>query len=148
MLRVRTETKSAIRLLLVSCIGALFLSAGGCGSKTDYTLTVLSAGPGTGTVSSSPSGISCPSTCIASFSSGTSVTLGATPGSESVFGGWSQGGCAGTSACVVALNSNTSVTATFTLSTGLLDVEISPSGSGTVTSTDGQINCPGTCSAT
>src|ERR1035441_6612514 len=49
------------------------------GSATGpFTLTVTEAGTGSGTVSSSPSGISCPSTCSASFSSGTVVTLTAT----------------------------------------------------------------------
>ncbi len=79
-----------------------------------YTLTVSEQGTGTGTVTSSPTGISCPGTCSASFNSGTAVTLTETPGGSSTFGGWSGGGCAGTSnTCNITLTSDASVTATF-----------------------------------
>lgn len=49
---------------------------------------------GTGTVTSSPSGIDCPGTCSASFGDGTSVTLSATPASGYNFSGFS-GACSG-----------------------------------------------------
>ncbi|HIH09297.1 MAG TPA: hypothetical protein HA254_01365, partial [Candidatus Diapherotrites archaeon] len=82
---------------------------------TSYTLTVSHSGSGSGTITSSPSGISCPSgTCSGSFSSGTSITLTATPASGSAFGGWSGGGCSGTGTCPVSLGSATTVTANFT----------------------------------
>ena len=76
------------------------------------TLTVnFSPGPGSGTVTSSPSGLSCATTCSAQFTSGT-VTLTATP-NGSTFGGWS--GCDSTSgqACTVNLTSDRTVTVTF-----------------------------------
>ena len=76
------------------------------------TLTVSKSGIGTGTVTSSPSGISCGSTCAASFSQNASVTLTATPSGSSVFSGWS-GACTGTGSCVVAMASDAAVTATF-----------------------------------
>jgi hypothetical protein len=69
----------------------------------------------TGTVTVSPSGFSCASTnvtCTTSFPSGTTVTLTATPAGSSSFGGWS-GGCTGSGACIIVLQSNTTVTATF-----------------------------------
>ncbi|MFZ0295540.1 MAG: Ig-like domain-containing protein [Candidatus Sulfotelmatobacter sp.] len=79
-------------------------------------LTVNFGGSGTGTVSSSPSGLNCASTagpCSSSFASGTSVTLSATPVGSSSFGGWS-GGCIGTTpACAFSLENDTTVTATF-----------------------------------
>ena len=79
-----------------------------------YTLTVTEAGTGTGTVTSGPSGINCPGTCSVSFNSGASVTLTEAPGTNSTFGGWSGGGCSGTSStCSVTVNSATSVTAMF-----------------------------------
>ena len=70
------------------------------------TLTVNFAGTGSGTVTSSPSGLSCATTCSAHFPSGT-VILTAT------FGGWS--GCDSTSgqACTVNLTSDRTVTVTF-----------------------------------
>src|SRR5207244_358761 len=64
-------------------------------------LTVTRAG--TGTVTSTPGGIDCGSSCAASFASGTSVLLTATPAAGWVFMGWSGGGCAGTGACAVTL---------------------------------------------
>ncbi len=43
------------------------------------TLTVNKTGTGSGTVTSSPSGINCGSTCSAQFAQGTAVTLTANP---------------------------------------------------------------------
>ncbi|CAK0782309.1 hypothetical protein CCP4SC76_880002 [Gammaproteobacteria bacterium] len=82
-----------------------------------YTLSVSKVG--SGTVTSNPSGISCGSTCSASFNSGTSVTLTATPASGT-FSGWS-GDCSGTSTCTVSMTAAKSVTATFSGSTGAND---------------------------
>jgi hypothetical protein len=76
-------------------------------------LTVAKAGTGAGTVTSTPAGISCGGTCSASFTSGTNVTLSASASPGSAFAGWSGGGCSGFGACVVTLNSDTTVTATF-----------------------------------
>ena len=73
---------------------------------------MVRAGAGSGTVTSSPSGITCGSTCSASFASGTSVSLTATPAAGSSFTGWS-GACTGTGACTVAVTQASSVTATF-----------------------------------
>jgi hypothetical protein len=78
-----------------------------------YSVSVTKAGTGTGTITSSPAGINCGSTCSYTFNTGTSVTLTATPGSEgNVFAGWS-GACTGTSTCVLTMNAAKSVTATF-----------------------------------
>ena len=79
------------------------------------TLTVAKAGTGAGTVTSAPAGINCGSTCAASFADGSTVTLTAAATSGSTFGGWSGGGCSGTSTtCTTsALAAPTSVTATF-----------------------------------
>jgi hypothetical protein len=76
------------------------------------TLNVATAGTGSGSVASSPAGISCGATCSASVASGTVGTLTATPASGSTFAGWS-GACSGTGACVLTLRATTSVTATF-----------------------------------
>ncbi len=81
-----------------------------------YTLTVKKSGTGTGTVTSSPAGISCGSTCAANFASGTSVTLTAAAGSGSTFAGWSAGSCSGTATtCTVVMSAAAGVTATFSL---------------------------------
>ena len=81
---------------------------------SSYALSVSKTGTGSGTVTSSPSGINCGSTCSASFSSGTSVTLTAAPVSGSTFTGWSGEGCSGTGTCSVSMTANRSVTAEFT----------------------------------
>ncbi|GAB4217035.1 MAG: hypothetical protein Fur007_18270 [Rhodoferax sp.] len=79
---------------------------------SSYALTVSKSGTGSGTVTSSPTGIDCGATCSASFSSGTSVTLTATPASGSSFAGWS-GACSGTGTCAVTMSAAQNVTATF-----------------------------------
>ena len=79
---------------------------------TTYTLTVQLAGNATGTVTSSPAGISCPSTCSAKFNSGTSVKLTATAAKGDYFAGWS-GACKVIGPCTLTMNANKSATATF-----------------------------------
>src|SRR5207249_8276699 len=64
-----------------------------------FALTVTNAGTGSGTVTSVPAGISCGASCSGSYSSGTAVTLTATPASGSIFTGWSGGGCTGAGSC-------------------------------------------------
>lgn len=92
-------------------------------------LTVAKAGTGAGTVTSSPVGISCGSTCAASFIDGSTVTLTAVATSGSTFGGWSGGGCSGTgTTCTTsALTAATTVTATFNGSSGSLGLTTRPS---------------------
>ena len=114
-----------------------------------YALSVVRAGAGSGTVTSSPSGITCGSTCSASFASGTSVSLTATPAAGSSFTGWS-GACTGTGACTVAVTQASSVTATFAVTppaSYALSVVRAGAGSGTVTSSPSGITCGSTCSA-
>src|SRR5438046_6968872 len=48
-----------------------------------FTITVSKTGTGRGTVASSPAGINCGATCSASYNSGTTVTLTATPDTRS-----------------------------------------------------------------
>src|SRR5437868_1758623 len=75
-------------------------------------LTTALTGTGNGTVSSNPAGITCPSTCVATFQDGDTVDLSASAQTGSQFSGWS-GNCSGTSDCVLTLHDNTQVTATF-----------------------------------
>jgi hypothetical protein len=74
-------------------------------------LTVIRSG--NGTVSSSPSGISCGTTCDADFPIGSTITLSAAPATGSTFTGWSGAGCSGTGSCIVAMNVDQTVTANF-----------------------------------
>src|SRR5439155_1007821 len=110
-----------------------------------FILTVSKAGTGGGTVTSTPTGIACGTDCVASYASGTLVTLTATPTADSVFTGWSGGSCTGTGACTVTLGAATTVTATFALQTFTLAVNKSGTGEGTVTSTPVGITCGTSC---
>ena len=106
--------------------------------KLLFPLTVTVAGNGAGTVTSSPSGISCPGTCTANFTSGTLVNMTETPAVGSTFAGWS-GACSGTGACAVTMSSSKSLTATFSsgpvatlsptsLSFGIVAIGVTSSG--------------------
>ncbi len=79
-----------------------------------FSVMVGLGGNGSGTVSSSPAGISCGATCSASYDEGTPITLTATPAAGSVFAGWLGGPCTGTGACTFTMATTFTVTATFT----------------------------------
>jgi outer membrane protein assembly factor BamB len=79
-------------------------------------LTVTKAGTGTGTVTSSPAGINCGSTCSAYFNYGTPVTLTANADTGWTFMGWSGAGCSGLGTCQVTMTTARNVTATFDVS--------------------------------
>jgi len=115
------------------------------------SLGVSLAGSGSGSVTSSPSGIGCPSgTCSYSFEPGTPVTLTAEPAAGSRFAGWSGGGCEGTGTCEVTLDDATEVTATFEEipppPRHALTVQLAGDGVGSVEDGTGGISCPFVCS--
>src|SRR5437016_14127428 len=102
--------------------------------------TVSKAGTGSGTVTSSPAGITCGTGCLtasADYDNGTAVTLTATAAGGSTFAGWSGGGCSGTSPCTVTMTAARSVTATFNVQQFTLTVNPAGVGRGTGTVTDG-----------
>ena len=69
---------------------------------------------GSGTVTSSPDGISCPSQCSESFDSGMRVALTAHPAAGESFLGWG-GGCFGSSStCILTMDVEKNVGAKFT----------------------------------
>jgi len=113
------------------------------------TLTVSKAGTGRGSVTASAPGLDCGpayDTCAADYSTGTALTLTASPVAGSRFKNWS--GCDATngSDCGVTMNASRSVIPTFTL-VFTLTVTKAGLGTGTVTSTPTGINCGSTCSA-
>jgi hypothetical protein len=110
-----------------------------------HTLTVIIDGEGNGVVASNPGGILCGEACTEPFDDGTPVTLGAMPQSDSIFSGWSGGGCSGTEPCAVTMTADTMVTATFTPVHTLI-IEKAGAGTGTVIA-DG-IDCGVTCENT
>ncbi|MFZ0792418.1 MAG: choice-of-anchor tandem repeat GloVer-containing protein [Candidatus Korobacteraceae bacterium] len=104
------------------------------------TLTVTTSG--NGVVTSTDGHIDCPGTCSQEYLNNTQVTLNVTPASGWAFTGWS-GACSGTGSCQVTMTQNTNVSAAFYQLPVTLTVSVA--GTGSVTSTDGFINCPGTC---
>lgn len=116
-----------------------------------FSLAVAVSGSGGGTVSSSPTGIACGSTCIASFASGAAVQLIATAANGSTFQGWS-GACTGSGACSVTMNASQSVVAVFNSATPPatkfnLTVTDTGNGSGLVVSSPSGISCGANCTA-
>ncbi|WP_457068143.1 InlB B-repeat-containing protein [Hymenobacter sp. UYAg731] len=77
-------------------------------TTTTYTLTVNTTG--TGTVTKNPN--------AASYLSGTTVSLTATPGAGFTFTGWSGSATGSTNPLSVAMTANKTITATFTASAG------------------------------
>ena len=99
---------------------------------------------GGGNVTSTDGYINCPGSCSHQYSSGTPVTLNAAAGSGWSFGSWG-GACSGSSpSCALTMSQSQLVSATFTQYNYTLTV--TNSGDGSITSTDGFINCPGMCS--
>jgi subtilisin family serine protease len=116
-------------------------------TRTRYTLAVTKAGTGTGTVTSSPAGVNCGSTCSALMPIGSTVTLTPVPAAEMAFAGWS-GACTGTGACTVTMSQAQAVTATFNRVQYTLTVTKAGTGVGSVSSSpDGISNCTSTCKA-
>ncbi|KKS99805.1 MAG: hypothetical protein UV76_C0017G0005 [Candidatus Nomurabacteria bacterium GW2011_GWA2_43_15] len=115
-----------------------------------YTLTINTAGNGSGTVTSSPVGINCGTDCSETYNSGTSIVLTALPASGSSFTGWNGGGCTGTGPCTVAVTSATSVMATFATSASAGSTLAGWSGdcSGVNSSVSILMNANKTCTAT
>ena len=149
-----TQAEAVSRLLSVALFSTFLASCGSPHVTTTLSIEIAiqKAGTGVGTVTSSPSGISCGSACSAKFASGTSVTLTANPDATSLFTGWS-GACTGTGTCTILLANQTSVTATFSAiappppAAVQLMVTSSGGGTGTVTSAPAGISCGLTCSA-
>jgi uncharacterized repeat protein (TIGR02543 family) len=92
-------------------------------TQNQYTLTVNTSGQGS--VAKAPS--------QATYVSGSSVQLTATPSSGWSFSGWSGDASGTANPVTITMNGNKAVTATFTQNTYSLTVNISPSAGGTVT---------------
>ncbi len=99
--------------------GTGFVSAAGVGTGACTTAALTVVASGTGTVGSSPTGITCPGTCSAAFPLDSSVVLTAAPTAPATVVTWSWGtglaGCVSQTAttCTVALNTNETIMATF-----------------------------------
>jgi hypothetical protein len=85
------------------------------GLNTANTLTVTKSGTGDGTITSTPTGISCGADCSETYAQSTQAILTAVPNDRSDFAGWSGTGiaCPGTGSCTVLVNSAKVVNADF-----------------------------------
>ncbi len=112
-----------------------------------YPLSVQVFGGGNVSSTFQP-GINCPdAVCSADVPGSTVVTLNATPAADYDFSSWSGGGCSGNAGCTVTMDSEKSVSATFTLKQFGLTTVIAGSGtagSGIASSPPG-INCETDC---
>lgn len=124
-------------------------------------LVVSGAGAGSGSVSSTPAGVTCTiqggsasGTCSAPYSTGTAVTLTASPSGGHSFLGWS-GACTGVAPCQVVMSAARAVTARFEpVPSHVVAVMVSGTGAGAIMSTPAGVACTwsagassGTCAA-
>ncbi len=78
---------------------------------TNFALSVSTVG--SGSVTSNPAGINCPSSCVVGFAQNSNVQLTATPGPNANFAGWT-GACSGNNTiCNVLMTQARDVTANF-----------------------------------
>ena len=119
------------------------------GAVVLHPVTIAGGGNGSGTVTSTPSGINgcvitngvaAASGCSASFPQGTNLTLSVTPSPGNGFTGWT-GACTGAGACQFTVNAPATATASFTQGAFTLTVTGGGNGSGSVTSNPAGINC-------
>ena len=116
-----------------------------------FQLTVETAGNGEGEVFSDRGDILCGEDCEDSYPDGETITLRPRVFSGSAFVGWA-GACSGSDpVCEVTMDEAKTVTATFSVVPPAPDYTLSiskaGSGSGTVTSNTGGIDCGATCEA-
>ena len=98
---------------------------------------------GDGTVTSSPPGIDCGADCNEAFEDQTSVTLTAVAAAGYTFGAWG-GACSGSGACIVTMDADKLVSATFN-PIPFRRLSVTRLGGGSVTSSPAGIDCGGDC---
>ena len=110
------------------------------------TLSVALAGTGSGSVSSTPAGITCGTDCAESYLDGTSVTLTAAAAPGSILVGWTGCDAVAGLTCTITMNTARSVAATFAR-VYTLNVSKAGLGGGTITSNPAGISCGSACAA-
>ena len=103
-------TQGTCRTMLIGEVTAVFTALP---APAQSTLTVSTAGDGTGVVQSTPTGIVCGASCAGAFATGTRVVLEADPAPGSEFSGWS-GACVGDRpTCAVRVDASRRAVAVF-----------------------------------
>jgi hypothetical protein len=123
----------------------LFTVNGGTKVAVNFNPAVQVTTVGAGSVDGE--GIQCGTTCVASYPTGTTVSLKAAPSPGAAFLGW-KGACTGTSTCDLTIDGPQSIVAKFSAPKGpVADIVVQTAGSpGTVTSSPGEISCGTVCS--
>ncbi len=134
------------------------IGAQNAAANLDVNALTVTIGGGGG-VSSADKVFSCGSKCYGVYNPGSTVTLTAKANSGSTFTGWS-GACIGNApTCLVTMNGEAALTATFATVVGGgggggggggatgFKLSVAKSNSGTVMSTPAGINCGNTCTA-
>jgi hypothetical protein len=106
-------------------------------------VVVSKMGTGSGTVTSLPAGIDCGSYCSFYFTKNSSVSLVAQADADSIFLEWG-GDCSGNDSCLLSMDDDRNVTATFTKKP-ILTVLLYGEGEGKVTSEPAGIDCGTEC---
>jgi alpha-tubulin suppressor-like RCC1 family protein len=114
---------------------------------TLLNLSVVRQGDGNGTVTSSPAGISCGTTCSAPFVSDSLVTLTAAAAADSTFAGWTGCDSVSGATCTVSMSNARSVTAIFMLKRFTLTAAKNGNGGGAVASNPAGISCGAACAS-
>lgn len=109
--------------------------------STNYNLSIQIIGNGT----VSANGVICSNNCSYSVTSGTSVTITASPGQGYKFARWEGDIDGNGTSTAITMTSNKTIRAIF-IQTYSLTVAVTPSGKGTVSIND--VICDGTCSRT
>lgn len=166
----RYDYGTTVTLTAMPATGSTFASWTGCTSTSGATCTVamtaahdvtatftlgsyaLQVGKtGSGTVASRDGNLACGTTCMHSYAYNAQVTLDATPATGYHFDHWSGGPCDTSTAasCGFAMPAaTTTTTAVFAINRYDLTVAPGGTGSGSVTSTPGNIACGTQCTAT
>lgn len=134
------------RINVLAAINSLSGSA-----PTTYQLEITNSDKSGGTVTSSPSGITCGSDCLESYNANTKVTLLATPNTGYKFSSWS-GDCTDVAnpSCSLVMDKNKYATAIFekTNNATLVNLSIAKvgTGDGGVVASNTAIQCGSQCS--
>jgi hypothetical protein len=131
-------------LVVLAVVGWLVLR--GDGTSTGTLAVKVS---GNGSVASTPTGVSCPPGCQASYPTGTAVTLTATAASGATFGSWQNCPAPNGASCQVTITTGAqTVTATFAVANWTINVQVFPGFTGgSVTATGGR-TCAAECNFT
>ena len=126
-------------LMVVSAGVSQAASLAGTGA---WRLALERTGVGSGSITSTPAGIACGTTCTGLFTGG--VDLEVVPVAGSRVASWSSPGCAGLRCTVAGSVTSRDVTVSFAAASGRA-IYVAPSDRGTVTSSPAGIDCGTTC---